>query len=670
MKTSLKALLLTVNNFIQGILQKLEKIPDWIIVLFILFTAITAGLFKLSGTSVGIYKLIFYGAEYEDSSLIWGKPRSIRSDEWIVSTPYTIAQASNELDKINQNLGLGADMSAMNIAPSRSWGNFFVPSNFVFFLTNNVEISFAVKWCVRGALLVISAYLFLRKSLESSNFLSIAGGIFILYSPFVQWWYSTSALDSITFFFFIIYSLISLYKFKNIKEIILYSLSFTYFSLCLIFTFYLPFIVPLTIVGVFFVLGYVINSRQHLTKSRMLKILPAAILSILMVSAVFYIYYTENSQIIEIIQNTVYPGQRIIEWHQYNITELFNSFLNYNFLYDTRTVPGIWGNQSEGSNFMLFGAFLIPFIVFQCIKDFLKKKKVDFILIFMTIVYVGLISWFLIGVPDFIQDSSVLGMLSVDRALIALGITDFIVVYTFLSSESKNNTISEYSYAITSGVVLAILGLVYLKYISINYPTFVSFGKVSIAMLFLFLLSIGLLHLKKQTLFIVCSLLITLGSSFFVNPLYQGLGPILDTSFINKAREISESDDFPSKWIVYDYWYMGTNLVANGIPSLTGTYSYPQLDLWSAFDEQGESEDVYNRYAHVVFSNSADKESADFVLKSPDLFSIEVNPCNEKLRGLGVGYVAAPYVYQESCLEFIDSADYGNIQFYIYKITE
>ncbi len=67
----------------------------------------------ISGSSIGIYNGYFNGTTTKDQSLIVGAPRSIRSDEWIVTTQLTIAQSKNNFERINKNIGDGTDMSVI-----------------------------------------------------------------------------------------------------------------------------------------------------------------------------------------------------------------------------------------------------------------------------------------------------------------------------------------------------------------------------------------------------------------------------------------------------------------------------------------------------------------------------------------------------------------------------
>src|SRR5687768_15837290 len=77
--------------------------------------------FKISGSSIGIYHSYLYGDTKSDSNLLYGKPQPIRSDEWLVNTQLTIAQSRDDFNRINENITYGRDMSLNIDVPYKEW---------------------------------------------------------------------------------------------------------------------------------------------------------------------------------------------------------------------------------------------------------------------------------------------------------------------------------------------------------------------------------------------------------------------------------------------------------------------------------------------------------------------------------------------------------------------
>ena len=74
----------------------------------------------ISGSSVGIYHEVFYSDAVDDPQLLFGEPRSVRSDEWLVNTQATIAQRNNDFQAFNANIGKCSAHHYFMVAASRA----------------------------------------------------------------------------------------------------------------------------------------------------------------------------------------------------------------------------------------------------------------------------------------------------------------------------------------------------------------------------------------------------------------------------------------------------------------------------------------------------------------------------------------------------------------------
>ena len=84
-----------------------------------------------------------------------------------------------------------------------------------------------------------------------------------------------------------------------------------------------------------------------------------------------------------------------------------------------------------------------------------------------------------------------------------------------------------------------------------------------------------------------------------------------------------------------------------GVPLINSTSTYPHIDRWQLFDDNGKYEDIYNRYAHIrvyikqsedEFVHELDPSKKDkFELIQNDVFSVFVLP--DELKKMGVNYI-------------------------------
>src|SRR5579871_4522235 len=161
----------------------------WFFPLMLLVPLILLTVFKISGTSEGIYQQYIYGNS-RDANLLFGHPQPIRSDEWMYTTQLTIAQSQAGYPRINKNLGRGKDMSLIGDVPYKDWSSIFKPENLAFFAIPLAN-AFAFKWWLLLYLLIVSCYFFTLRLFNGRKLFAALFGLAIGFTPFIFWWYES-----------------------------------------------------------------------------------------------------------------------------------------------------------------------------------------------------------------------------------------------------------------------------------------------------------------------------------------------------------------------------------------------------------------------------------------------------------------------------------------------
>ena len=130
----------------------------WLFPVLATIVLILLTVFKINGSSVGVYDYLL-GGDYSSNAIV-GEPRTVRSDEWVVNTPFIISQIQNNEPLLNKDIASGQDMSLVIDVPYKDWSILFRPQNLIFF-TLPIEYAFAFKWWFLAWLLCMSVYLFL-----------------------------------------------------------------------------------------------------------------------------------------------------------------------------------------------------------------------------------------------------------------------------------------------------------------------------------------------------------------------------------------------------------------------------------------------------------------------------------------------------------------------------
>ena len=629
---------------------------------------------KIHGSSIGVYNLQFYGQDFKDKNVLFGTPRTVRSDEWMVTSPLAISQSYNNFSSFSVLSNGGQELSIPLDIPTNHWSTIFKPANFPFFILP-LENAFAMRWWLRGTLLLLAFYTVLMMFTKRDFFVSLGGSLIVFFSPFIQWWYSGSgsALEVTTYGMLIIGFSTLLINSKNVFFLIVYSLLLIYVSVSFVLTLYPPFQIAMLLLIITFNIGYILQNRSKLSPKKIRSYLICLSLVFISMLLIITIFYVSLREVIDAIMNTSYPGKRISSGGDYSLIRFFSGFFNSYFLDKTDYVPSVFINKSEGSSFLMFYPFLFPIILFAGVRSWYTKNKLDYILNGLSL-YLGITTfWLFFGLPTFISKIMLLHLVTENRMILGIGITNYLLCFFYLKNFNDFKRPTLIIYAFISAIIAAIIHLIlsynliqsdYFYFKSDYLPILGNYFKIILISLTVFL-SVYCLIAKHKKLFISLVLIYSIFSSLTVNPLYQGLSPIIKNGLATQLQLIEKihPDDH---WIVYDNLYISNFLTANGIKTITGVSMYPKFELWQKLDPHAKYTSIYNRYGHISFTESP-KDEISFKLVTPDYFAVKIDPCRSELSELKVSFVVFHNLRNYPCLRFVKSFTQVEIPFYVYQ---
>ena len=621
---------------------------------------------RISGTSAGVYHNYFYGDTTRDEALIFGEPRAIRSDEYTVATAWTVSQTYENYPQINPLYGISGQSFLFYDAPIKDFTMFFKPQNwgFLFF---PVEQAIAFKWWFRAALFLFAAFLILLRISKRQAIFSILGSLALFFAPHIQWWYSVTMMDIVTYNLLLFECLIRLIRFQKKIHLIVYASLLAYLSISLILLFYPPTQIIFGWLSVLLAAGFIWQEHITLTRARIKYLLITLASCVIAIAGVMAVFFNRYLPMIKIIQNTIYPGQRVVDGNGFDLTYLLGGFYNIQLQNAHVQIPPVFSsNQSMASGFFLYAIFLIPVLLFISFKDFQKKRQVNFWAVFLSLLFLLFLSWELFGVPPVLGKLLLIDTIPPIRVLLALGILNIVLIawYLYRVEIPKGR-----AFFVVSALLSIALALFYLGFgnsLKLNYPGFLLSTRKIVGISILVGSTFFLLVQKKPILFITMLFAFSFISSYRVNPLYQGLGQLNNGSLAETIRRIHNSDPQNMRWVLYDAPIMLNYLQANGIPAINATYYYPDMPLWRMLDPEGQYNEVYNRYARTLFRPDPIK-SPRFELTYRDSMSVFIDPCGSQLADLKVKYQVFPYQVHFACLHELRQVNYPAVQFYIYE---
>ena len=654
--------------------------PLLIIVVLLLLTALS-----INGSSTGIYYSLTHGTE--ESALIYGHPRPIRSDEWLGTSPLTELQYKTGFPQFNRAISGGTDVAITPDLPAKNWVTFFRPQNCSFFILP-FENAFAFRWWFGLALLTISAYFFILRLLHSKK-LGILFSIAFALSPFLLWWYQSDLFIPMAYSFLMMIIAIRIIGQERIPWLksartsnILYILALAYLGVSLVLFLYAPFIISVFLVAVAFALGYLLNERltkKSITTRQSLQRLGLMLAPLLVIAPIILLFASEHKDMIHAIANSAYPGHRITESGQLPFSRLYRFFDGFLMpLLQHPPTGHFYTNQSEAADFILLLPFLlVPGIALQ-VYDYWKNKRLDWTFLLIQLLAILFVLRITVPVGNGFYRLLLLDRVPNNRLMAGVGLAGFLQLIYFVKHLQQVKIPKRILLTAATAYSLLIFAwlLVFSKFFFYQYLAFKHNRLVVGSLALLFTAIIFAFLIRKRLWGAVLLLVFTVGSSFYILPLQRGQ-PFLDSSRI--IKEIQKDSGPNDTWAVVDNFTFTTLPMAAGRPELNGPQLYAHLDLWGQLDKNGRFKSIYNREAHALFiSDNAEsneflsplfarKMSQDLELVKGNVFKIRFS-CSEFVYK-NVNFVLTTHKLDMPCANLVDSAVYPKVTFYIYKIT-
>lgn len=624
---------------------------------------------KINGSSIGSYH-IFLNGKVPDSSILFGSPSSIRSDEWVVATPISLSQYNNGFPSVNTGIGDGQNMDMIIDAPSGSFWQIFRPHNIPFYFLP-FDHAFSLKWWIIGYLLIISVYFLVLHFLPGKRLLASLLAISMFFMPIVQWWYQYITLAPIYYGIFIYLTVIKLYNTNSRKVKLALSGLLIYLLVCFAAIFYPAFQISVVIVIAAALLAHL--GKKVLSK-RTLLLIPSLLLAGLIV--VGFLFYQKDQ--VSAVSNSVYPGSRNIHSGGYNPAHLLASGLSPVFQSDSRasqySIPESGAfNQSESSNSILLLPFLLAplTLIYMTGRRLKNKKKTEILPDHRTIlVIVGvssfLLLWLLVPNIDLIGKLMFLNKVPHQRLMMTFYLLNLFSIILIIKHwgavKIKRTWLIVYlalSFALSLGVGM---------YIDNRFPLFAG-TKLSIVLSLVIPTIVALYLFKKNTAATLLLCLFTCLSTVLIHPLYKSTSILSENEIVKSIQQINTEK--PGRWAMENSILENFALAA-GAKSITGTHAYPQVEYWKNIAPKETDSSIYNRYANVTinFDREEKENPTRFELIGSDNFSISTEACSEFSNKSGLRYIVTNSPIEGSsgaCLTPIREIKTGLYTFTIYE---
>ena len=608
----------------ENIFNKIIKYRYIIALIVFIFCII----FKLHGSSIGIYNNVFDDSKTTDNN-IFGVSRIIRGDEFIVHTPYYFSQRYNNYKKTSHQMSLtGQDMIVGYDAPVKDITLIAKPFTWGYFLLGN-ERGLSWYWCSKLILLILVSFETCMIITKKNQKVSCLGSLLIAFGPAMQWWFVPHMCD--VFFwamalFTTAYHTITQKKttMKLLMSVLLACSSVT-FVIALFPSLQVP--TGLLFLALLSVCLYRDKENINMKKKDIIRLIIIGIIALMI------IVYTiiDSKDAILILLNTVYPGKRISLGNTSIFADAFTNLTTIFLPYKSSNVL----NNCEVSTFIHFAPLFIA--LFPSITKKINNNDSNYIVgkVLIIILIIEMIFMFM-GFPEILARMTLFSY--INRMSIVYGFTAVLYCIWFISIVWTNKKQIIGNKMITFSCLL--YGLVYFTLISkenIEYlPLYVYIAEI---ILFVFISFCILKRYKYLTVGLLSCVIIF--ASFTINPIVSGTGALTNQKLSKVILKTSKKDN--GNWLsvttneeeAYLSDWMASLVIANGGKDINAVNFYPDFKKWKILDSKKNYSDIYNRYAHIYILLT----DAQTTISSPSVDVVIVSLNYNDLKKLPITYL-------------------------------
>lgn len=559
---------------------------------------------------------------YRTDDTIIGSPRPIRSDEWLVQTPFYLSQVktgnhftNKSYQVTGQNMMLAYNVSSWHISTIGkpfNWG----------FLFLGASRGLSWYWSFKIIAMLLLAYEFAMILTSRRKLLSAVSSFWITFTPTVQWWFMQHLGDVV---FFSLLIMVSIYHYFNSEKKVFKILMAINLIIALIGF-------PLIIYPAFQVpFAYIILLFAVIQFFKALRNKKVTLFDVIVITLTLFVSLTidaltiyQSWDAISATLHTVYPGKRISVGGEYTWKNLSDFLFNIVLPFKAPQVS----NQVELSssfNFLLYILLILPFVIKR--KD-INKNIFGIVLVVYSLM---LMLYSIVGIPTVLSKLTLFSYVPFSRSWQSMSVIAVFASIWFISFIWDKLERVKLTKILPSLFIVTILYL-YRGLTDDIYKNYLGRFTSVILIVIMLIAFICILYRKKRVFYPIMLVIITV-SGLTVNPLTHGIAAIENKLLSHEVESIVGKN--PNAIWMSDSTNLYHFVQMFGAKSIDGVRFYPDRQLMSKIDKQNQYEDVWNRYAHLKYSLT--NENTSMTTPVPDNVNINLN-INE-LKDLNVKYI-------------------------------
>lgn len=580
----------------------------------------------LHGFSISVWQQWIDGSPPDE--VLLGRPQQIRIDDYAVILPLAFAQERHDppFPVLNTLIGQGQNMLVPFSLPVWHPVTLFRPDTWGFFLGADTGMSW--RWWSRTLGLFAVAWLLLLVVTGGDRPLSAFGALFLVESPFYQFWALRPAPVTINAGLLVLAALGVAFACRP-HWIALGGMLLGYAAVGFVLALYPPFQVPLAYLALLLFGALTLAHRDALELRakagwRAAALLLAAVIALSGVALFLGAAGTE----VERMQDTAYPGHRLSLGGGRSVADLLAATIGAPLLVSDY---GPLLNACEAAGFWLLSPVLLAAVLWRWAAS---GQRPDGVVLALGGAWTVLALHATTHMPAWLARATLWSLVPGHRSVVALGLVEVLLVARLLSRAPPTHGSLRVGLSVAWGVAVAGFGVELAQELpDIHLAGALGFGLANAVLAWIALAP------RRPWLGMAAVAVASCAVSSWFNPLMRNGSEMLrDNELARAVIEVDQEHEGASVWVAFANMGLANLFRAVGVHSVDGVHPVPQLELWQALDPGGVEVESYNRYAHVVF-RAAGSVQPTFLRTHTDVFRVLVNPASPALHTLGVTHV-------------------------------
>lgn len=607
---------------------------------------------KISGSSVA-YMANYAGGETFRGTLL-GIPRSIRSDEWNVFTPFAFSQAHSGYAAISPlPRAMPTDVTMVYAQPAWALATIFRPFLWGFMLLGS-EMGLAFFWSARLVLLLLVSYEFGRWFTHDDRWLSAAYGLLMGFAPIVQWWFAVNGMAELFIFgqgAVLLFARYLVTASTRMRWLVAFMVAYCLggFIMVLYPASQIPLIYAFAAICLWVLIHYCLGQRAAKvagnadSRSFITQAAPLVTAFIVVVACVLGALYQARDAI-RTESSTVYPGNRLSTGGG-----ILSALMGYGAsIFSPLEAQSVQPNAPEQALF--FSLFPVGLLL----GIYAVWKTKDGLLTALLAADVFIYIYGIWGLPDWLCRLTLMSRATTGRMKLAVGMIELILIFRSVTdlrlarvrrqSETAASEAGEVAVAgqgspksrplLSRPAPAMVVCLVAALLIAVGAGSSSTFPLRMLYLVMLVLVVFFMLAGLWGVVFgrayarqvLISSLVVVVLAGGCVNPVQQGAQTLVSSPVISMVQSKTMhqgSADGEGVAVLADDTVIGQALIANGVPTVNSLNALPALDRWHRIDPNARQERIYNRYAYID-AEVTGKKTSTFWYIGADHFGVRL----------------------------------------------